>query len=130
MKIDLRVDATPVVEPGRKIPFAQYDKLKAELQRMEAMKVVENIEKATEWFNSFVPVNKLNKQLCVCVDPRNLNKSIKREHFKLRTRDEVTAHITNAKIFTKLNAGFGKRSLKTKVPIFVHSTPLLGNSNI
>ena len=125
MKIDLRVDATPVVESGRKIPFAQYDKLKAELQRMEAMKVVENIEKPT-----FVPVNKLNKQLCVCVDPRNLNKSIKREHFKLRTRDEVTAHITNAKIFTKLNAGFGKRSLKKKVPIFVHSTPLLGNSNI
>ena len=130
MKIDLRDDATPVVEPCRKIPFAQYDKLKAELQRMEAMEVIEKIEKPTEWFNSFVPVTKPNKQLRVCVDPRNLNKSIKRKHFKLRTRDEVTAHVTNAKIFTTLDAGFGKRSLKTKVPIFVHPTSLLGNSNI
>lgn len=35
--IELRDDAMPVIEPCRKIPFAQYDKLKAELQRMEAM---------------------------------------------------------------------------------------------
>ncbi len=36
-----------------------------------------------------------------------LNKSIKREHFKLPTRDEVTAQFTNAKVFTKLDASNG-----------------------
>ena len=100
VKIELRDDATPVVEPCRKIPFAKYDKLKADLQRMEAMGVIEKIEEPTEWVNSFVPVTKPNGQLPVCLDPRNLNKSIKREHFKLPTRDEVTAQFTNAKIFT------------------------------
>ena len=34
VKKDLREDATPVVKPCRKIPFAQHDKLKAELERM------------------------------------------------------------------------------------------------
>ena len=47
VKIELRDDATPVVEPCRKIPFAQYDKLKAELQRMEVMGVIEKIEEPT-----------------------------------------------------------------------------------
>ena len=41
VKIQLRDDATPVVEPCQKIPFALYDKLKAELQQMEAMEVIE-----------------------------------------------------------------------------------------
>ena len=101
VKIKLRDDATPVVEPCRKIPFAQYDKLKDELQRMEATGVIEKIEEPTEWVNSFVPVTKPNGNLRVCLDPGNLNKSIKRELFKLSTRDEVTAIFANAKVFTK-----------------------------
>ena len=48
VKIELRDDATPVVEPCRQIPFAQYDKLKAKLQRMEARGVIEKIEEPTE----------------------------------------------------------------------------------
>ena len=65
VKIKLRDDATPVVEPCRKIPFAQYDKLKDELQRMEATGVIEKIEEPTEWVNSFVPVTKQKMETCV-----------------------------------------------------------------
>ena len=82
VKIELKDNATPVVEPCRKVPFAQYDKLREELQRMETMGVIKKIEEPTEWVNSFVPVTKPNGRLRVCLDPRNLNKSIKREHFK------------------------------------------------
>ena len=87
--------------------LAQCGKLKAELQRMEAMGVIEKIEEATKWVNSFVPVTKPTGRLRVCLGPRNLNKSIKGEHFKLPTRDEVTAQFTNAKIFTRLGPSNG-----------------------
>ena len=112
VKIQLREDATPVVEPCRKIPFAQYDQLKEELRRMETMGVIKKIEEPTEWVHSFVPVTKPNGKLRVCLDPRNLNKSIKREHFKLPTRDEVTAQFTSAKVFTKLDASNGFWQMK------------------
>ena len=74
--------------------------------------MIEKIEEPTEWVNSFVPVTKQNGQLRVCLDPRNLNKSIKREHYKLPTRDEVIAQFTNAKIFTKLDASNGFWQMK------------------
>ena len=53
----------PVIEPCRKIPFAQNDKLKAELQRMEAMWVIQNIVEPTEWVNSLVPITKPNEEM-------------------------------------------------------------------
>ena len=48
VKIELKDNATPVVEPCRKVPFAQYDKLREELQRMETMGVIKKIEEPTE----------------------------------------------------------------------------------
>ena len=101
-----------MVEPCRKIPFAQHDKLKAELERMEAMGVITKIHEPTEWVNSFVPVTKPNGKLRVCLDPRHLNKAIKREHFKLPTRDEVTSQFANAKMFSKLDASNGFWQMK------------------
>ena len=43
----------------------------------------------------------------ICLDPRNLNKAIKREHFPLPTIEEVTARMPNAKVFSVLDAKSG-----------------------
>ena len=42
----------------------------------------------------------------VCLDPRILNKVIKREHYKL-PRADVMAKLSGAKIFSKLDATSG-----------------------
>ena len=61
----------------------------------------------TEWVNSFVLVTKPNGKLRVCLDPRNLNNTINREHFKLPTREEIAAKFADAKVFSKLDASTG-----------------------
>ena len=43
----------------------------------------------------------------ICLDPRNLNEAIKREHFPLPTIEEVTARMPNAKVFPVLDAKSG-----------------------
>ena len=107
VKIKLQDDAQPVVEPCRKVPFAQHEELKKELERMESLNVIQRVEEPTEWVNSMVIVTKPNGNLRICLDPRNLNKAIQREHFKLPTREEIMSNFAGAKIFTKLDASSG-----------------------
>jgi len=105
----IRVDdsVTPVVEPCRKVPFGLHDKLKQELDRMESLGVVAKVSEPTEWVNSMVIVPKKSGQIRVCFDPRNLNKAIRREHFRLPTREDIMSKFAGAKIFSKLDASSG-----------------------
>lgn len=41
------------------------------------------------------------------MDPRNLNRAIRRECFKLPTREEIMSQFTNAKYFSKLDVSSG-----------------------
>lgn len=49
---------------------------------------------------------KPNGKIRICMDPRSLNKYIKREHYQLPTIDNILAEIGNAKIFTVFDASF------------------------
>ena len=60
MSIKFKDDAVPVIEPCRKVPFALHGELKAELEKMEDMKLTENTEEPTKWVNSLVVVHKAN----------------------------------------------------------------------
>ena len=106
-KIIIKEDAQPIIHPCRKTPFAVRDKLKIELNRMVDPGVIEKVGEPTEWVNSLVTVLKKNGDIRVCLDPRDLNRAIKREHYKLPTREEVMAQFSNARYFSKLDASQG-----------------------
>lgn len=57
--------------------------------------------------SSLVVVMKKNNQLRVCLDPRDLNRSIEREDYQLPSREEITAQFAGAKYFSKLDASSG-----------------------
>lgn len=115
-KIHTDPDVKPVIHACRKVPFALHDKLKAELQRMESAGVIEKQEGPTDWVSSLVIVEKKDGSIRVCLDPRDLNKAVKREHFKLPTREEIMSKFANAKYFSKLDAssGFWQMKLDTE----------------
>ena len=104
IKIDLTV--TPVIHPPRRVPIALKDKVKQELDRMEREGVVVRQTDPTPWVNSMVTVVKPNK-VRICIDPRDLNTAIKREHFPMKTIEEIIAEMPNAKVFTVLDATSG-----------------------
>ena len=52
----------------------------------------------------FSDCQKLNRKLRVCLDPRDLNKAIKRQHYKLPTAEELFSKMTSAHYFSKLDA--------------------------
>ena len=57
-----------------------------------------------------------NGQIRLCIDPKDLNKAIKREHFQLPTKEEILRKLTGAKFFSKLDAtaGFHQITLDEK----------------
>ena len=59
-----------------------------------------------------VIVEKPNKTLRICLDPRNLNTAVKRKHFQLPTIEEITSRMPGAKVFSKLDVNHGYWQLK------------------
>jgi len=106
-KICVDKSVPPVVHPCRKIPFALCGKLKEELACMEKLEVIKKIDEPAEWVSSLVVLQKKTEAPRMCLDQRDLNKAIKREHFKLPTKEEIMAQFAGAKWFSKLDASSG-----------------------
>ena len=53
---------------------------------------------------------KPNEPVRICLDPRNLNKAINREYYKMITLEEVTSRLLGAQYFTVLDATSGFRA--------------------
>jgi hypothetical protein len=100
-------EAVPVIHPCRKVPFALQDALKEELEKMESSGVIQKVHEPTDWVNSLVIVKKKSGKIRVCLDPRDLNRAIKRQHFKLPTREEIMSRFAGATIFSKMDASQG-----------------------
>ena len=57
-------------------------------------------------------VGKPNGKLRVCLDPRDLNQAIKRQHYQLPTAEDILSQMAGAKYFSKLDASSGYWQLK------------------
>ena len=101
LKVDESVD--PVVSPARRIPIALKPKLKAELERLTKMGVIESVNEPTPWVNQMVIVEKKSGDLRICLDPRNLNQALKREHYQLPILEDTLHNMSESKVFTKLD---------------------------
>ena len=109
IKIDPAV--SPVVHPPRKVPVAIKEKVKKELDRMESAGVIVRQTEPTDWVISIITVIKTNK-VRICPDPRYLNLAIKREHYPMKTIEEIVAEIPGAKVFSTLDAKSGFWQIK------------------
>ncbi|XP_055997848.1 uncharacterized protein K02A2.6-like [Ostrea edulis] len=105
--IQLNSTVQPVVHPPRTFPAALRNELKASLDEMESQGVIGKVDEPTEWVNSIVCVEKSNGKLRICLDPRDLNKAIKREYYQLPTIEEITTRLAGARVFSKLDANIG-----------------------
>ena len=61
----------------------------------------------TDWVSSMVIVQKPDKQIRLCLDPTDLNKFIRREHFPLPTIEELCTNLSGVKVFSVCDAKNG-----------------------
>ncbi|GFX79983.1 transposon Ty3-I Gag-Pol polyprotein [Trichonephila clavipes] len=98
--ITLKDNAVPVIHPPRRVPLALQPKLKSTLDRLEKEGIVSKVNKPTDWVQSLVIVERPNGNLRLCLDPRDLNKVIKREHYQIPCTDDIISRLEVRKIFS------------------------------
>ena len=69
------------------------------------------VNEPTDLVSSMVIVVKPNK-LRICIDPKDLNRAIKRSHYPMPTIEEVATKLSKAKVFTVLDAKSGFWQIK------------------
>ncbi|KAI8438614.1 hypothetical protein MSG28_011052 [Choristoneura fumiferana] len=106
-KIRLNYGCKPVVHAPRKVPIPLREKVKDKLEDMERQGIISKVEGPTDWVNSMTIVKKPNGDLRICLDPKELNAAIRREHFRLPTLDEIVSKLSGAQYFSTLDATNG-----------------------
>ena len=88
--------AEPVVHAHRAVPVHLQKMFKDELDQMVELGIIVPVKRPTEWVNSIMLRKTTNydgvvTKLRVFLDPRDLNKWVKREHYYTKTVNGVLA---------------------------------------
>ena len=110
--IQLKDNVEPVIHAQRKFSIHLREQLKEQLQEMETKGIITKVQEPTDWVSSMVVTRKGDGTLRVCLDPKDLNKAIKRCHHKTPTLEELTHKMAGAKVFSKLDAKNGYWSVE------------------
>ena len=105
--IRLDPDAIPMQHAPRRVPVALRQRLKETLNSMVKANIIALVTEPTKWISSMVVVPKKNGTLRICLDPKELNAAIQREHYPLPTFEDVATRLHGAKVFTVLDVRSG-----------------------
>ena len=103
----------PVIHPPRRLPVALIDQVQEKLDKMVEDGIIARVHQPTDWVSNMLAVRKPTTgpdgkaDIRICLDPKDLNGAIKREHFPMPTIEEVATRLKGAKIFSVFDASNG-----------------------
>ena len=112
--IEIDNSVPPVKLPKRRVPVSMMAPLKEELKDLEKRGIIAPVERSTDWISSMVSVAKPNGKPQICIDPKPLNRALKRSHFPLPTIDDILPELSKAKVFTVCDVKHGFWHVKLK----------------
>ncbi|KAJ8030115.1 hypothetical protein HOLleu_26415 [Holothuria leucospilota] len=94
-----------LIQQGTRPCTNERERVHKELKRMEALGIIVMEERTSQWVSSMVTVTKSESdRVRICLDPKDLNNMIERQHYPMKTIGEVTLRLPNAKLFSTLDA--------------------------
>ena len=100
-----------MIHAPRKCPITLCLKVKEHPDKMECLGVITHVDEPMDWVSSITYIQKANCELCLCLDPHDLNKAICHDHHKMPTMEEVSHEFAHSFFFTKLDACHGYWSI-------------------
>ena len=106
-KLFIDSSVKPVIQPPHRVPVSIKEKLLHELNRLEKAGIISKQHEPTDWVSSLVCVTKKSGALRICIDPKPLNTALKRNHYPMRTIDDVLPDLGKMKVFSTFDARNG-----------------------
>lgn len=101
--ISIEADAKGKVHPPRRIPLETRDPMKTELERMVRRGAIKKVNEPTDFVNSAVLAERPDGRMRICLDPTDLNRVIKREHYAAAVVQDKAHLLNGSDTFTKLD---------------------------
>ena len=98
MKINKEIE--PVKHAQRTVSVPLREKVKDKLQELDEQGIITKVTEPTEWISSMVVKVKKSGDIRICLDPKDLNKAIHREHYPLPVIEDIATRMNNEKIFS------------------------------
>uniref|UniRef100_A0A673W9M9 Gypsy retrotransposon integrase-like protein 1 n=1 Tax=Salmo trutta TaxID=8032 RepID=A0A673W9M9_SALTR len=104
-EVHFELDAAiqPVQCAPRNVPVAMKAATKAQLDKYEADGHMISVTEPTDWISNMVIVKKPDK-LRICIDPKHLNRALRRSHYIMPTLEDVLYKLPKARVFTLVDA--------------------------
>ena len=106
-RIRLDVAVEPIQHATRRAPVALRDRLKGTLYDIVRYDIIDAVEEPTGWISSMVVITKKDRKLRICIDPKDLNRAIRRENYQLPTIEDIAKRLHGANVFTVLDIRHG-----------------------
>ena len=97
---------------NRRVPLSMRQDLKEKIETLAQQGIITKVDHPTEWISCALARRKPNGKLRLCLDPTNLNKAIKRNHFPMPTLEDALPKLSHAKIFSLCDAKDGFLQVK------------------
>lgn len=112
--LELRIQqgVQPVVRPPRRVPNALVARLADKLRSLVEHKVIAKVQHPKNYVSNLVIIEKKDHSLRICLDPKDLNKVLIREHHLIPTLEEIVPKLCNKKYFSVLDLSDGFYNIK------------------
>lgn len=124
--MELKEGAVGVIRNARRVPASLSGRLRSTLEELSKRNIITKVDEPTDFVSNLVIVEKKDGSLRLCLDPRELNKSLKEENHPLPTFDVLFSKLNGKKYFTviDLKDGFWKVRLNERTSkLCTFSTP-------
>lgn len=104
IKLHIREEVRPVVQPQRRIPYHMRKQVSKELSKLVESDIIEPVtDQPTPWISPIVCTPKKNGEIRICVDMREANQAIERERHVMPTLQDFKTEVNGSKYFSKLD---------------------------
>ena len=106
--IELDAERARVQNRPSRVPYKMRKVVEEKLASMEKAGIIAKVETPTDWISNMTAVWKPGKaDVRICLDPKDLNNAVKWNHFNMPTLEDVLPELSNAKVFSLLDAKDG-----------------------
>ena len=110
LHLEVNKEVPPTKLPVRKVPIALKKPIKEELDRLVRLDALAKVDVPTDWISSMVAVKKSDGSIRLCIDPKPLNKALKRNHYPHPVIEDLLPNLSKAKVFTVLDVQLDQES--------------------